>query len=452
MSTEVRLPGLGESIAEGTIVRWFKQVGDPVARDEDLLVVSTDKIETEVPAPLDGVLLAIHAEAGATVEVGALIAVLGEAGEAVQAPARPAAGSARSTPPASAAPPVARQREARPTAPPSVAEPGERNLSARATGDLKLFVSPVVRRLAREHDINLGEVVGTGRGGRVSRRDLEAFVAGGGAGSGFVPPPGGYVPGLKMPAGGFGSTVTAPFAPTTPARHAPEVFEGDTVEPLSPLGRAMAEHMAWTWWRAPHVSTLVEVDMHRLAAFRRERAASGSKPSYTLCIAHAVAQALTRHRGFNSSLTDDHQRIVHREVNLGIAVARPGGGLVVPVIHGAGRMSLEQLGAALADRIAKARTNRLVAADLQGGTFTITNVGSNGNLASMPLINQPQVGILAIGAIVKRVVVVTDAAGDDAMAIRPMMYVTLTYDHRANDGAASGRFLRDLREAIEQWS
>lgn len=460
MTTDVKLPGLGESITEGTIVRWLKAVGETVARDENLVEVETDKIATEVPSPAAGTLLAIKVATGETAEVGDVIAVLGAAWEGIGPLKKPASVKPQPTLITGKAPRPGIDPAADRTivtgsvprpAPKPASDPDVRNRSARADGDLKLFVSPVVRRLAREHDVDLGQVQGTGAGGRVTRRDLEAFVAKGGGGSGFTAPPGGYVPGLKMPVGGFGGRL--PFDRATPGRYAPEVFDGDEVQPLGSLGKAMAEHMAYTWWRAPHVSTIVEVDMSRVAEHRRaSRDSGGPKLSYTACVSWAVAQALTEHRGFNSSLTDDHQKIIHRSVNVGVAVAKPNGGLVVPVVHGAGGMTLGQFAAGLDARVAKARDGKLTASDLRGGTFTITNVGSNGNLASMPLINQPQVAILAIGAIQKRVVVVTDSSGRDAMAIRPMMYVTLTYDHRANDGAASGRFLRDLRKRLEQFT
>ncbi len=453
MTTDVLLPGLGESITEGTIVRWLKQVGDAVARDENLVEVETDKISTEVPSPAAGVLLAIRVPVGTTADVGTVIAVLGEAGDAVQAaapaPSIDAPPAAPPPAPSSNASAITRPGGAAPTAPPSA--PDARNRQARDSGELKLFVSPVVRRLAREQDVDLGQLEGTGAGGRVTRRDLEAFVAGGGGGSGFTAPPGGYVPGLKMPVGGFGGRL--PFDRATPARFAPEVWEGDRTEPLSGLGRAMAEHMAYTWWRAPHVSTIIEVDMSAVGRHRKAtRAGGGPSLSYTACVSWALARALAEHGTFNASLTDDHRRVLHGSVNLGVAVAKPDGGLLVPVVHGAGALGLEQFAAALGALVDKARRGAMTAADLRGGTFTLTNVGSNGNLASMPLINQPQVGILAIGAIQKRVVVVTDASGEDAIAIRPMMYVTLTYDHRANDGAASGRLLRDLKKRLESWN
>lgn len=448
MANEIPLPPLGESISEATIVRWLKAPGDLVARDEEFAVVSTDKVETELPSPSAGTLLHRLYGEGDTVPVGEIMAVLGEPGEEwtpsertskpVSTPRRSASRrtstSVRRSIPAKSPPPVR----------PSIDSQRPSNAAYRATGDAKLFISPVVRRLAREHDVDLGLVAGTGRDGRISRRDIEAFVAGGGAGTGFVSPPEGYRPGLRMPFGGFARRLAVPFDPETAERFRPQVDPEDSVEELSPLGRAMANHMAYTWWRAPHVSTLVEVDMANVSEARRQR-----RFSYTVYIAHALARVLPKHPGFNSSLTDDLQRIVHPGVNLGIAVAKPDGGLVVPVIRGVDAMSIEELDQALSAKIEKARQGKLTAEDLRGGTFTITNVGSNGNLASMPLINQPQVAILAVGAIKKRVVVVTDEAGHDDMAIRPMMYMTLTYDHRANDGAASGRFLKELRKRIE---
>ncbi len=423
MSTEVRLPGLGESIFEGTIVHWLKKPGDVVTRDEGLALVSTDKIETEVPSPVSGVLIEHSVPEGAVVEVGALICVLDALGPSAELEATEADTPAPILLTDVAEPAVDRS---------AVTEP---RLQVTPDGR-KLFISPVVRRLARESNVNLSAVVGTGSGGRVTRGDIEAYV-----GTGYERPLQGYVPGQRIPPGGFG--VRLPFATETPGKFAPEVFEGDDVLPLSPLGQAMAEHMAWTWWRAPHVSTVVEVDMSRLIAQRAGR-------SLTLLVAHVLAQTLPDHKSFNASLTDDGRRILHKRVNLGVAVARKSGGLVVPVLHDAAGMTVEQLGSAWKDKVARARSGKLITDDVRGGTFSLTNVGSNGNLASMPLINQPQVAIVAIGAVVKRVVVVTDGSGADAMAIRPMMYVTLTYDHRANDGAASGRFLRDLRERLER--
>jgi len=451
MATEIRLPQLGESIAEGTIVRWLKAVGDDVARDDDLVLVSTDKIETELPAPAGGVLLAVFAREGELVRVGDVIAVVGEAGEAVP----DGAGSEAAAPVAPAATPASAGSAAvaTPATPVSAGaapvDPVDWNRKHRDGGDPKLFVSPAVRRLVREHDVDLGRVAGTGAGGRITRGDVLAAVEAGLGGSGFVAPPAGYTPGLRMPAGGFKSGMV-PFDPGTPERYAPQVYDGDEVQPLSAMGRAMAEHMAWTWWRSPHVSTIVEVDMSAVAAVRGAwKPGAGPKPSYTAFVATALARALDRHRGFNSSLSGT-DRIVHRSVNLGVAVARADGGLLVPVLRDAAGLSLGQLTHRLADVAERARGGGITGADLAGGTFTLTNVGSNGNLASMPLINQPQCAILAIGAVQKRVVVVQQG-GADAIAIRPMMYVTLTYDHRVNDGAASGRFLRDLRTSLEAW-
>ncbi len=451
MAIAIRLPGLGESISEGEIVSWQKKVGDRVNRDDALCTVSTDKVETEVPSLEEGTLLAVVAKPGQTIEVGAILCVLGAEGEAVppellQAAQAPAAAPARPR-----RRPAARTRTGGPR------DAASRTRQFRASGDRKLFVSPVVRRLAREHDVDLSAVSGTGEGGRVSRRDIEAFIASGGGGSGFAAPLDGYAPGQRIPFGGFAQRVVAPFDPATPDRYQPQASDDDVVEPLSGMGRAVAEHMAYTWWRAPHVSTLVEVDLDRLARWRDEHKVAfakehGAKLSYTACIGWAVAQALTAHLSFNSSITHDHQRITHGRVNLGVAVAKPDDGLVVPVIRDAGSMGLVDFAQALQAQVDAAKAGRIRAADLAGGTFTVTNVGSNGNLASMPLINQPQVAILATGAVKKRVVVVTDEAGHDSMAIRPMAFLTLTYDHRANDGARSGRFLAHLRKSLERWN
>lgn len=438
MVLDIRLPGLGESIAEGTIVRWFKQPGERVDRDEDLVLVSTDKIEVALPCPKAGAVRELLAAPGQTVAVGTVIARLDSVGEE--------AASAGPDPvplPVEATPPGETPAEPR--------DPAARNRAFRGGQDGKLFLSPIVRRLAREHDLDLTGVEGRGARGRVTRRDVEAAVARGAARSGFTPPEGGFRPGSP------GSTrAVLPFDAATRERHAPEIQEGDRVEDLSPLGRAMAQHMALTWWRSPHVSTLIEVDMARISEHRRaanQPDNSGkSHLSFTHYVSRAVAVCLGRHPGFNASLTDDLRRIVHHQVNLGVAVAKPDGGLIVPVLRQADGLSLRGHAQALSRLTERARAGEISRADLSGGTFTVTNVGSNGNLASWPLINQPQCAILAMGAVTKRVVVVTDPAGHDAISIRPMMFVTLTYDHRVNDGAASGRFLADLRRTLESWN
>ncbi|MCO4773000.1 MAG: 2-oxo acid dehydrogenase subunit E2 [Deltaproteobacteria bacterium] len=456
MAIEIRLPGLGESIAEGTVTAWLKQPGDFVARDEAFVTISTDKVETDLPSLEEGHLLVHAAAVGDVVQIGDVIAWFGAEGETVDPSLlvkKRAVDKARA-PAAKPSKRAATPRRSQPSSSPR--DPVARNRAFRAGGDAKLFVSPVVRRLARQHDVDLSALQGTGRGGRVSRRDIEAFIADGGAGSGFAEPPGGYQPGQRMPLGGFANRIVAPFEPATAARYAPQVHDGDEVVPLSGLGRAMAEHMAYTWWRSPHVSTIVEIDLARLAAWRSEHKASfleahGAKPSYTACIGWVVAQALTEHRDFNSSLTHDGQRIRHAAVNLGVAVAKGDGGLLVPVLADAGSSTLPAFAQSLTAMVDKTRSGAIKPADLQGGTFTITNVGSNGNLASMPLINQPQVAILATGAITKRVVVVTADDGSDEIAIRPRMFMTLTYDHRAVDGARSGRFLKAIRAGLEEW-
>lgn len=454
MATEIRLPALGESIAEATVVSWAKAPGDFVARDEIFVTMSTDKVETDLPSLEEGVLLLQLAGPGDVVAVGDVIAVFGAEGEQVDAAdyAKKKAPKKAASAPAPVAP---RRAPARSGGGPR--DVAARNAASRSSGDRKLFVSPVVRRLAREHDVDLSAVVGTGSGGRVTRRDLEAFVADGGAGSGFVAPPGGYQPGLRMPLGGFANRIVAPFEPATAARYEATPGPDDTVVPLSGLGKAMAEHMAYTWWRAPHVSTIVEIDLQRMWTWRADHkdtfaAEHGVRPSFTACIAWVMGRALANHPDFNASLTHDHQRVLHGSVNLGIAVARPDGGLVVPVVRDAASKTLPEFVLALDDLVKRARDNALGPKDLSGGTFTITNVGSNGNLASMPLINQPQVAIAATGAITKRVVVVEDERGADSIAIRPRMFLTLTYDHRAVDGARSGRFLAEVRAGLEGWA
>jgi len=292
MPKEICLPGMGESIAEGTIVAWLKKPGEYVARDEAFVTVSTDKVESDLPSLEEGFVLHQTAAVGDTVLVGSVIAFFGEEGEQVDA-AMLAAAAAPATAPSQSTAPRRTKRDVaaspRGVTRPSPRDPVTRNRAFRDGGDHKLFVSPVVRKLARENDVDLSAVSGTGRGGRISRRDLQAFVDAGGAGSGFVAPPGGYRPGMAIPLGGFANRIVAPFEPATAERYAPQVHEGDEVVPLSGLGKAMAEHMAYTWWRAPHVSTIVEIDLARLWAWRKEQKSSflqrtGAKLSFTACI------------------------------------------------------------------------------------------------------------------------------------------------------------------------
>ena len=404
MPTDVLMPQMGESIAEGTIVRWIKSVGEPVDRDEPLFEISTDKVDAEVPAPAGGVLVQIRAGVGETVPVNSVVAVIGAAGEAVTSSAEPAARAAPAAPDTPAGPALAGTggRGPAPTAP---GAPGGR-------------LSPVVRRLAAEHGVDLSAIAGTGDGGRITKADVLAHVAARGPGAG-APPDG----------GGRGA----------PGR------SGARVEPMSVMRRRIAEHMLESRRTAAHVHTLFEVDFSAVAAARAAYP-EGVAPGYLAYIAKAAADALAATPVVNASV--DGTNVVHHEqINLGIAVALDRG-LIVPVVKQAGRLDVGAIDAAIKDLATRARSKQLAPEDVEGGTFTITNPGSFGSLLGMPIINQPQVAILGVGAIEPRPAVV-----DGAVVARLRGFLTLGFDHRLIDGAVADRFLAHVKTALEdpQW-
>ena len=416
MSTDVLMPQMGESIAEGTIVRWIKQVGDRVDRDEPLFEISTDKVDTEVQAPASGVLLDIRARQGETVPVNSVVAVIGEQGESVAASGRAAAGP-------EAVPAVASATAATPEA--DAAPPTEDDLRQRS--------SPVVRRIAREHGVDVRHIEGTGVSGRVTKRDILEFVATGAAArtAGAAASPG------ASPAAGL-------VAP-------PTVFEpGERVriEPMSVMRKKIAEHMVLSAHTSPHVYAIYEVNFGRVAKLRDQHKAAyeqrDARLTYTAFIAKATVEALRAHPIINASVDGD--RIIYkRDINLGIAVALDWG-LIVPVIRNADEKSLLGLSRAIDDLASRARAKQLKPEDVQDGTFTITNPGVFGAFAGLPIINQPQVGILGVGAVEKRPIVV-----DDAIGIRPVAYLSIGHDHRLVDGADAGRFLAHVKQLLEEF-
>ena len=399
MATDVLMPQLGESIAEGTIVRWNKRVGDRVDRDEPLFEVSTDKVDAEVPSPAGGVLAEVRAEAGETVPVDSVVAIIAAPGETVVE-----SGGAPAPGPSAAAPEAAGRASASP--------PPERRRA--------VHVSPVVRRLAREHGVDPADVVGTGAGGRVTKDDI-----------------------LKL------------VAPASPTAAAPAGPEGDRrIEPLSVMRRRIAEHMLRSRRTSAHVHTVFDVDFSRVTALREAHrdsyAQRGVPLTFLSFVAKAVVDALVEMPVLNASLTSDGAGVVHApDLNLGIAVALDDdGGLIVPVIRRAGEKSVPELAAAIADVATRARSKRLAPEEAQGGTFTITNPGAFGSLFGMPIINQPQVAILCLGAVERRPVVIDDAG---TIAARPRAYLTLGFDHRLVDGAVADRFMARLKSGLEQF-
>ena len=436
-AVDVVMPQMGVSVSEGTITRWLKQEGEHIEADEPLLEISTDKVDTEVPSPASGTVTQILVLEGQTVEVGTPLARIGGG---AAAPEPPAPVAAEPEPVAAAPEPVA-------PAPPPIAAP-----SGNGT-----FVSPVVARIAAEHGVDPAQVAGTGRGGRVTKQDILAFVESG------PPPAAAPEPPAAPPAAPVVPAAPAPPAPAPPApapaaAPAPvaEALDGETVEPMTAMRRGIAEHMRRSLDTSAHVTSAIEVDMSKVVAAREQlkkeyQAAYGVNPTYLAFVARATVDMLREYPYVNGELRGES--IVTRNfVNLGIAVELADGkGLIVPVIRNAETMNLLGLAKAIATIAQKARDKQLLPDDVVGGTFTITNPGGYGTFHGTPVISQPQAGILGTYALVKRPWVIQDALGKDVIAIRPVMNVTLTYDHRLVDGAYAGRFLRDLRERLESW-
>ena len=436
---DVVMPQMGVSVSEGTILKWLKQEGESVEADEPLLEISTDKIDTEVPSPASGTVTQILVQEGETVDVGTKLAQIGGA-------AAPIGGAAADVQPEAEAPEPAAEAPPEPATP--AAAPGTQEARAtpepRAPSDNgKAFVSPVVARIASEHGVDPSQVAGTGRGGRVTKQDILAFVEN--------PPAAAAAPTIEE-APRSAPSPAKPASPQPPAEAQP----GEQLEPVTAMRRGIADHMRRSLDTAAHVTSAIEVDLSRVVAARatlkKEYEASyGVNPTYLAFIARATVLTLKDYPYINAELRGDS--IVTRGfVNLGFAVElQDGKGLIVPVLRNAETMNLLGLAKGIADLAARARSKKLLPDDVQGGTFTITNPGGYGTFHGTPVINQPQSGILGTYALVKKPVVVQDEQGADVIAIRPMMNITLTYDHRLVDGAYAGRFLRDLRARLEAW-
>jgi len=443
MATNVVMPQMGESIAEGTIVRWIKKIGDTVDRDEPLFEISTDKVDAEIPSPGAGVLTEIKVKEGETVPVNSVVAVIGAAGE--KAAADPAAKATAASAPSAAVSQANGQSEMPEAA---VGQP-ERAASAAArvptasaasnTGSTAGSVpgsieelrrqksSPLVRRIAAEHNVDIRQINGTGISGRVTKNDILGFI---------------------------GSSAASPSAPGGAALEKgrpgriPAYKPGDKVEivPMTIMRKKIAEHMVMSAHTSPHVYSVYEVDFHKLSRLRERKKAeyerSGAKLSYTALIAKVTVDALRAFPFVNASIDGDNI-VFKKDINLGIAVALDQG-LLVPVIRNADEKNLVGLSRAIDDLATRARSKKLNPDEVQGGTFTITNPGIFGAVYGLPLINQPQVAILGVGAIEKRAVVI-----DDAIAIHPTCHLSLGYDPRLIDGADAGRFLQFMKERLE---
>jgi pyruvate dehydrogenase E2 component (dihydrolipoamide acetyltransferase) len=486
-ATDIVMPQMGVSVSEGTITRWLKQEGEHVEADEPLLEISTDKVDTEVPSPASGTLTAILVQEGETVEVGTKVGRIGggapqeeqaaqpeqpqpeqtqagqtQAGQAPPEPATQAAADASMAAASEGVGDVAPSNQ-QPVQPRQAAQP-QQHESSSENGNR--FVSPVVARIASEHNVDPAQVPGTGRGGRVTKQDIMAFIQNPPAPEPAAAPaaPPAPEPVAAAPPQPAVETAAAPApAPAPPAKPAapaqPPTLPaqpGESLEPVSAMRRGIAEHMRRSLDTGAHVTSAIEVDMSRVVAAREVlkkdyQAAYGVNPTYLAFISRAVVQTLPGHPYVNAELRGES--IVTRNfVNLGIAVElAEGKGLIVPVLRNAETLNLLGLAKGIADIASRARSKQLMPDDVQGGTFTITNPGGYGTFHGTPVISQPQSGILGTYALVKRPWVVQDSLGKDVIAIRPLMNITLTYDHRLVDGAYAGRFLKELRERLEDW-
>jgi 2-oxoglutarate dehydrogenase E2 component (dihydrolipoamide succinyltransferase) len=419
------MPALGESVSEGTVTRWLKNVGDSVAVDEALLEVSTDKVDTEIPSPVAGTLLAIDVAVDTTVPVGARLGLIGAANGSAAAPAPVVAAPAPVTPPPApvTAPPVAVAPVTPPPAPVA---------SASVSQPADAYVTPLVRKLASELGVNLAQVTGTGIGGRIRREDVEA---------------------LSRPAAAVTASAPVASAPSAPrpAVVAVSPLRGTTVT-MSRLRKVIAARMVESLQVSAQLTTVIEVDVTKIARLRDRSKASfeareGVKLSFLPFFAVAVCEALKQHPVLNSSVEGD-QITYHGAEHLGVAVDTERG-LLVPVIANAGDLNMGGIARKIADLAARTRDNKVTPDELGGGTFTLTNTGSRGALFDTPIINQPQVAILGLGAVVKRPMVVRGEDGGETIAIRSMVYLGLSYDHRVVDGADAARFLVTLKERLE---
>ncbi len=458
MATDVVMPQMGESIFEGTITKWLKKPGDKVERDEPLFEISTDKVDAEIPSPSAGVLKEIKVNEGQTVPIQTVVAVIDGAGSAAAAltPA-PAPGK----PAAPAAVPPAPPPSARPAAPASAAAaPAQATPSQQRSGGERIHSSPLVRRMAAEHGIDLTTIPGTGAGGRISKQDIEAVIAAGGVPAAAPPPsapaaatvrptpPPPLAPSAPAPPGVSGGQIHVTFESAVSRE---KIYFGNyQVEPMSNMRQRIAEHMVASKRVSAHVYSVDEVDMTKVASLRAKAKDEfeqryETKLTFMPFFVKAVVAGLRAFPTMNASL-DGTNVVLHKEINIGIAVALDWG-LIVPVVKGADEKNVLGIQRTLNDLAERARTKKLKPEEVQESTFSITNPGVFGGLFGLPVINQPNVGILGLGMIEKRPVVI-----NDSIAIRSMCYISLSYDHRVVDGAVAHQYLHKVKETLENWS
>ena len=484
MATDIVMPQMGESIFEGTITKWLKKPGDKVERDEPLFEISTDKVDAEIPSPSAGVLKEIKVNEGQTVPIQTVVGVIDSAGSASAAapapPAKPeapkaAAPAAKSATPAAAAPPArpapapAATAKAAEVAPPPVSSPAQTEATHSGKEGARIHSSPLVRRMAKEHGIDLSTLAGTGAGGRISKQDIEAAIASGGASPAAAPtyedeteeqleeayeaPTRPAIPAPRPsapppPASATGAQAHVAFETAVPRE---KLYFGDyEVSPMSVMRQRIGEHMVASKRVSPHVYSVDEIDMTKIAALRAKskdefEKRNGTKLTFMPFFVKAAVAGLRAFPTLNASL-DGTNVVLHKEINIGIAVALDWG-LLVPVVKHADEKNILGIQRTMNDLAARARTKKLKPEEVQEGTFSITNPGVFGGLFGLPVISQPNVGILGLGAIEKRPVVI-----NDSIAIRSMCYVTLSYDHRVVDGAIAHQFLHKVKETLENWS
>ncbi|MGD0823352.1 MAG: 2-oxoglutarate dehydrogenase, E2 component, dihydrolipoamide succinyltransferase [Terriglobales bacterium] len=425
MPTDVVMPQMGESIFEGTITKWLKKAGEKVQRDEPLFEISTDKVDAEIPAPASGILQEIKVSEGNTVQVNTVVGVIGDGD---------GASAAKNAAPASVAPAPAKKetKEASARPPAAIAPPREKEKEEDEEGASDVRSSPLVRKLAREHNVDLAQVNGTGTGGRVTKQDILDFVEH-----------------RKTDA----APVATPAPRPTPAS-APAVIPGDLV-PMSQMRKIIAQRMIESRRTSAHVHCMFEVDMTRIVNLRNKlkngfEQRYGARLTFMPFFVRAAIIALQQFPIVNSSLEGDSLRY-HKHVNAGIAVALDWG-LIVPVLKSADELNFLGLQRGITDLGERARTKKLLPADVEGATFTITNPGQFGAVFGLPIINQPNAAILGVGGITKQPMVVTDKEGADSIAIRSVVHLTLGYDHRIIDGAVADQFMAVLKKTLENWS
>lgn len=432
MPTEILMPQMGESIFEGTVTKWMKKPGDKVERDEPLFEISTDKVDAEIPSPSAGTLTAIMVKEGETVEINTVVAVLdGEDAAAATPAATPAPAPTPAPSPAPSPAPA-------PATKPSRANGGSATFDPSELRQLGIRTSPLVRKMAQESNVDLRALTGTGAGGRITKADVQSAVAGG------VPASAPATPGRPAAVPAASTPMAIPAVPRE------KIYFGRyEVEPMSAMRKSIAQHMVMSKQISPHVYSIEEVDVSNIAGLRAKMKdeflqKTDTRLTYMPFFLRAVVDALRAHPTVNSSV-DGANVVYHREVNLGVAVSLDWG-LIVPVIKNADELNFLGLARALNDLASRARNKKLKPEEVQHSTFSFTNPGVFGGLMGLPVINQPNVAILGMGAIKKRAVVI-----DDAIAIRSMVYLTMSYDHRVVDGATAHQFLGMLKETLENW-